>query len=62
VAYSAAGVPCESAGGYTQTLTPGEEFSICVTVTLRIPKLPEFIDSNPATGQFVVERDRYVDG
>jgi hypothetical protein len=24
--------------------------------------LPEFVDANTATGQFVVERDRYVDG
>jgi hypothetical protein len=37
-----------------------EEFSVCVTVTVRIP-LPEFVDANTATGQFVVERDRYVD-
>jgi hypothetical protein len=50
------------AGGYTPTLTPGEEFSMCVTVTVRIPMLPEVIDANTATGQFVVERDRYVDG
>jgi len=50
------------AGGYTPALTPGEEFSVCVTVTVRIPLMPEFIDSNTATGQFVVERDRYVDG
>ena len=41
---------------------PGEEFSVCGAVTVRIPLLPEFIDSNTATGQFVVERDRYVDG
>ena len=34
LAYAAAGVPCESAGGYTPTLTPGEEFSVCVTVTV----------------------------
>jgi hypothetical protein len=33
-----------------------------VTVTVRIPLLPEFIESNTATGQFVVERDRFVDG
>ena len=51
-----------TAGGYTPTLAPGEEFSVCVTVTVRIPMLPEFIDANTATGQFVVERDRYVDG
>jgi hypothetical protein len=58
----AAGDDCGAAGSYTPTLTPGEEFSVCVTVTVRIPLLPEFIDANTATGQFVVERDRYVDG
>jgi Flp pilus assembly pilin Flp len=62
VAYAAAGVDCANSGGFTPTLTPGEEFSVCVTVTVRIPFLPEFIDANTATGQFVVERDRYVDG
>ena len=62
LAYAPAGAGCETAGGYTPTLTPGEEFSVCVTVTVRIPLLPEFIESNTATGQFVVERDRYVDG
>jgi Flp pilus assembly protein TadG len=61
VAYAPAGASCEAAGGYTPTLAPGEEFSVCVTVTVRIPMLPEFIESNTATGQFVVERDRYVD-
>jgi hypothetical protein len=62
LAYAAAGVSCDGAGGYTPTLAPGEEFSVCVTVTVRIPLLPEFVDANTATGQFVVERDRYVDG
>ena len=63
VAYAAAGVNCgATSGGYTPTLAPGEEFSVCVTVTVRIPFMPEFIESNTATGQFVVERDRYVDG
>jgi Flp pilus assembly protein TadG len=57
-----AGAGCTGAGSYVPTLTPGEEFSVCVTVTVRIPLLPEFIDANTATGQFVVERDRYVDG
>jgi len=61
LAYAAAGADCDAAG-YTPTLTPGEEFSVCVTVTVRIPLLPEFVDANTATGQFVVERDRYVDG
>src|SRR5687767_5894466 len=60
LAYAAA--DCENPGGYTPTLTPGEEFSVCVTVTVRIPLLPEFVDANTATGRFVVERDRYVDG
>jgi hypothetical protein len=62
LAYVAGGGDCDTAAGYTPTLTPGEEFSVCVTVTVRIPFLPEFIDANTATGQFVVERDRYVDG
>ena len=61
VTYAAAGADCQTAGGYTPTLAPGEEFTVCVTVTVRIPFLPEFIDANTATGQFVVERDRYVD-
>ena len=42
--------PCPDGGGYTPTLTPGEEFSVCVTVTVRIPLLPEFIDAKTATG------------
>jgi hypothetical protein len=43
--------------------------SDCSTRVLRlrdgdraIPLLPEFTDADTATGQFVVERDRYVDG
>lgn len=60
--YVDSGADCETGAGYAPTLTPGEEFSVCVTVTVRIPFLPEFIDANTATGQFVVERDRYVDG
>ncbi|MGY2127453.1 hypothetical protein [Blastococcus sp. SYSU DS0617] len=62
VAYAPGGSDCGAAGTYTPTLTPGEEFSVCVTVTVRIPLLPEFVEANTATGQFVVERDRYVDG
>jgi hypothetical protein len=62
LAYAPAGADCSAAGGYAPTLIPGEEFSVCVTVTVRIPLLPEFVDANTATGQFVVERDRYVDG
>jgi hypothetical protein len=59
--FAPAGSGCDAAGSYTPTLTAGEEFNVCVTVTVRIPLLPEFIDANTATGQFVVERDRYVD-
>ena len=60
--YAPVGSGCDAAGSYAPALTPGEEFSVCVTVTVRIPLLPRFIDANTATGQFVVERDRYVDG
>jgi hypothetical protein len=62
LAYAPAGAGCDAAGSYTPVLAPGEEFVVCVTVTVRIPLLPEFIDANTATGRFVVERDRYVDG
>jgi Flp pilus assembly protein TadG len=62
VAYTAAGVGCGNPGSYAPTLTPGEEFNVCVTVTIRVPLLPDFIEENTATGQFLVERDRYVDG
>jgi hypothetical protein len=62
LAYAPAGAGCDAAGSYQPSLTPGEEFTVCVTVTVRIPLLPEFIDANTATGEFVVERDRYVDG
>jgi hypothetical protein len=60
--YAPVGAGCGAAGGYTPALTPGEEFTVCVTVTVRVPLLPDFIDANTATGEFVVERDRYVDG
>ncbi|GAB4081754.1 hypothetical protein GCU67_21005 [Modestobacter muralis] len=62
LAYAPVGQGCSDAGGYAPSLAPGEEFSVCVTVTVRVPLLPEFIDANTATGQFVVERDRYVNG
>jgi Flp pilus assembly protein TadG len=62
LAYAPAGADCDAAGSYQPTLAPGEEFLVCVIVTVRIPMLPEFVESNTATGQFVVERDRYVDG
>jgi hypothetical protein len=38
----------------------GEEFSVCVTVIVRIPLLPEVTDADTASGWFVVEGDRYV--
>ena len=62
VAYAPAGAGCDGAAGYTPTLAPGEVFDVCVTVTVRVPLLPDFVDANTATGRFVVERDRYVDG
>jgi Flp pilus assembly protein TadG len=62
VAYAPAGSTCDAAGSYQPTLAPGEVFNVCVTVTVRVPLLPDFIDANTATGQFVVERDRYADG
>ena len=61
LAYAPPGAECSAAGGYHPTLTPGERFSVCVTVTVRIPLLPDFLRSNTATGQFLVDRDRYVD-
>jgi Flp pilus assembly protein TadG len=61
LAYAPPGAGCAAAGSYMPTLAPGERFSVCVTVTVRIPLLPEFIRTNTATGQFVVDRDRYVD-
>jgi Flp pilus assembly protein TadG len=61
LAYAPVGAGCEAAGSYQPALTPGEEFTVCVTVTVRVPLLPEFINANTATGEFVVERDRYVD-
>ena len=62
LAYAPVGGGCGAAGGYSPALTPGEEFLVCVTVTVRVPLLPDFIDANTAIGEFVVERDRYVDG
>ncbi len=58
--YAPVGTGCEAAGSYVPGLFPGEEFIVCVTVTVRVPLLPEFIESNTATGLFVVERDRYA--
>lgn len=60
VGYAPAGTGCEASGTYIPGLFPGEEFIVCVTVTVRVPLLPDFIESNTATGLFVVERDRYA--
>ncbi len=62
LAYAPAGAGCDAAGSYSPTLAPREVFTVSVTVTVRIPLLPEFIDADTATEQFVVERDRVVDG
>jgi Flp pilus assembly protein TadG len=62
LAYAPRGARSDAAGSYTPTLVPGEVFTVCVSVTVRIPLLPDFIDANTATGRFVVERDRYIDG
>ena len=62
LAYAPAGAACATARGYLPTMTRGEEFSVCVTVTPRIPLLPDFIDASTATGHFVVQCARYVDG
>ncbi|SFO03075.1 hypothetical protein SAMN05660359_01066 [Geodermatophilus obscurus] len=62
LSYVPAGVACDGAtDGWTPALAPGEEFSVCATVTVRVPLLPEFVDANTATGRFVVEIERYVD-
>ncbi len=59
VAYAPAGAGCDAAGSYQPTFAAGERFVVCVTVTIRVPGLPDFIDSNTATGVFVVQRDRF---
>lgn len=59
VGYAPAGANCAAAGTYQPALTPGERFVVCVTVVIRVPGLPDFIDSNTATGMYVVQRDRF---
>lgn len=55
-----AGDDCSTGGvGYSPEFGPGERFTVCVTIVVEVPFL-EFIDSNTATGRFLVERDRYV--
>ena len=59
--YAPVGAGCDGPGAIGR-LDAGGEFTVCVTVTVRVPLLPDFVDANTATGQFVVERDRYIDG
>jgi hypothetical protein len=40
LAYAPDGAGGAAAGGYTPARTPGEEFSVCVTVSVRIPLRP----------------------
>jgi hypothetical protein len=50
-------VGSRSAQGRVLPSAPGKELSVCITVTVRIRPLPEFIDANTATEQLVVEPD-----
>lgn len=59
VGYAPDGADCSAAGTYQPALTPGERFVVCVTVVIRVPGLPDFIDTNSATGMYVVQRDRF---
>ena len=59
VGYAPDGADCSAAGTYQPSLTPGERFVVCVTVVIRVPGLPDFIDTNTATGMYVVQRDRF---
>lgn len=44
---------------YSPALTAGEVFVVCVRVTVRVPLMPDFINSNTATGKFVVSVDQF---
>ncbi len=59
VGYAPDGADCSAAGTYQPVLSPGERFVVCVTVVIRVPGLPDFIDTNTATGMYVVQRDRF---
>lgn len=61
VGYAPDGADCAAAGSYQPTLVPGERFVVCVTVVIRVPGLPDFIDTNTATGMFIVQIDRFRD-
>jgi len=59
VGYAPDGADCSAAGSYQPALTPGERFVVCVTVVVRVPGLPDFIDTHTATGMYIVQRDRF---
>lgn len=44
---------------YQPTLGQSEVFVVCVRVTIRVPLVPEFIESNTSTGRFVVAMDSF---
>ena len=60
VRYAPADAPCSAAGPAT-TLTPGEDFSVCVTRTYTLPGVPGVLTGrdNTVTGRFVVHVDRF---
>lgn len=44
---------------YQPTLGQSEVFVVCVRVTIRVPLVPEFIETNTSTGKFVVAMDSF---
>ncbi|WP_106349775.1 hypothetical protein [Antricoccus suffuscus] len=44
---------------YQPTLGRSEVFVVCVRVTIRVPLVPEFIDTNTSTGKFIVAMDSF---
>jgi Flp pilus assembly protein TadG len=47
------------AADYAPSFEPGERFVVCVMVTVRIPFVPDFVDANTSTGEFLVDRAKY---
>lgn len=60
VSYAPAGASCDAAGS-AATLTPGQDFAVCVSRTFTPPGIPGYVvgDNNTVTGRFVVHIDRY---
>lgn len=60
VGYAPAGASCTQAGSAT-TLTPGQDFAVCVTRTYTLPGVPGVLTGrdNSVTGRFVVHVDRF---